>query len=258
MLAGSSLLNSVSGQPTPRSIGAVDGPLGAAYANTFWWQPIGGSTITPLLGGSLSGNTTLSTAMTFGSATFARYRRALSTSSNAINQPAGFYQSYSRYSRSTTGGWESQFVFSTESQAAGHGVFVGFSTQITAIATADMTTLTNCVGVGYTAADAVGADWSIFNNDGSGAAVKTPITGMTRSSSTGYRMTISCPADANPSVTITIYNAVSGAIVLAPTVISSELPAINTAIAAGAQGYTGASTTGLIVGLASMYITTTY
>lgn len=246
------------GVPSAAATGAIPNPV-ASYKNVFWFQPLGSTTLGPNLGGTVTGATTVSTAVTPGSATFNQKRRALSTTTAAINQASGIYQSYARYARSSTGGFEAQFVFSVEgTQATGHGVFCGMSTQTSAATTADMTTLVNCVGVGFTAADAAGADWSLFYNDASGAATKTTITGMTRSSTTGYLMSISCPKGATADITISVYNAVSGAVILAPTVLNTNLPAADTALSPGIFGYTGASTTALVTTMASIYIECDY
>lgn len=255
------MLNSVSALnqsiPDAASAGAIGNPV-SSYKNVFWFQPLGGTTLGTNLGGTMTGNTTLSTAITQGGANINRFRRSLSTTTAAINQPSGIYQSYARYARGSTGGFEAQFVFGVETHAAGHGVFCGMSTNTSALASADITALVNCVGVGFTAADAAGADWSIFHNDAAGVATKTPIAGMPRSSTTPYVLRISCPMGADANATVSVMNALTGAVILAPTLLTTDLPANNAALAPGIQGYTGASTTALVTSMASVYVETMY
>lgn len=261
MLSRTNFVNSFD---TASSAGAIPSPIGSLPGTlghkVFWFQPQGGPTLSTCLGGIFgSGGGTISTAITYGSATFARFRRALSTTTAAINQPSGIIQTYARYARSSTGGFEAQFIFGVEgTQAAGHGVFCGMSTNVAAIASADITTQLNCIGVGFTSVDAAGATWSIVNNDNAGAATMTPIVGMTRSSTTGYRMTISLPPGDAANPTIAVYDAVTGAVILTPTIISSNLPVTGTALAPGIVGYTGASTTALITTMADCYVVTYY
>lgn len=260
MLSRTNFVNSFD---TASSAGAIPSPIGSLPGTlghkVFWFQPLGGTTLGTNLGGTVTGAGTISTAITPGSASYPRFRRALSTSAAAINSASGIFQSYARYARSSTGGFEAQFIFGVEGvQTAGHGAFCGFSPNVAAIASADITTQVNCIGVGFTAADAAGAVWSIVSNDNTGAATMTPITGMTRSSTTGYRMTISMlPGDA-ANATIAVWDAVSGAQILAPTVISSNLPVTGTALSPGIHAYTGAATAAIITSMADIYVSTYY
>ena len=244
----------------PAGIGAVPTPLGS-FKHVFYWTPLGGNTVSGgALGGAFTGQTTISTAITFGATTASRFRRALSTTTAAINQPSGLFQSYARYARAdSNGGWDAQIIFSVEgTHAAGHGVFCGFSPNVTALSSADITTQVNCIGVGFTAADAANANWSIVYNDGSGAATMTPIVGMARSNTAIYRMRISLPRGATAQPTIAVYDAISNATYLAPTTLSSNLPAANTALSPGIHGYTGASSTALVTAMTSIYVECDY
>ena len=67
---------------------------------------------------------------------------------------------------------------------------------------------------------------------------------------------ITCPQGAASNITIAIYNATTGAVVLAPTVLTTKLPVANTALAPTVAMRTdGVITTAPVVSCAGWYIT---
>lgn len=250
--------NFITNIPNAAAVGATLSPLNAvAQTSTrvFWSQPVGGTTISTL-GGVLAGTGTVNTAFTPGTGNnVTRWRRSTSTGASAINSSAGFFTQNTGYSRSSTGGFDARIHFAIEANATGHGAFVGMSTLVAAITTATPSALTNCVGVGFDAADANTGTWFLLHNDGSGGATKTPITGMTRTTTESYVLRIICPQGATANITVSIYNATTGVTILPPTVLTSDLPATNTTLAPGIHMRTdGVITTAAVVSSASIYI----
>ncbi len=246
-----------------QSAGAVPSPTTTGIGSlpaVFWFQPAGGTTLTAVGGvlNSSGAGATVSTAITPASATIGRFRRALNTSSAVAGNAASLLTTYTRWYRGTNGGFEAQIVFGNESNVTGHGTFVGMSTLVAALTSADTTTLVDCVGVGYTAADASAGTWSLMHNDNSGAATRIAIPGMTRSTTDGYILNISCPKGASANITVSIYNLVTGAVILTPTTLTSNLPTANTALSVGVHGHNGAIASSVVVSSPSIYITCDY
>lgn len=244
------------------SAGALPNPVagagGGSLPAVFWMQPYGGTTISPQLGGALGATGTVSTTIAAAGADFTRFRRTRITGAAGAGSSGSIYVSYGRWFRGANGGFEGQLVFGVGSNATGYGAFAGFSTLLTGMTTADVSTLTDCVGVGFSAGDANTGVWKLVHNDASGAATITDIPGMTRSSTAGYVLRVSCPKGASSNITVSINDVVTGAVILTPTVLSSNLPTTNTTLSIGVHSYNGAIAASTIVDAASMYVTCDY
>lgn len=225
-------------------------------AQVYYASPVGGSTNMNVVGGSLStGTSTITTAMVPGAANYTRFRRTRYTGTAAAAVSTGNYVAYSRWFRGAQGGFDATIEFGQGADATGFSAFVGVSTLVAALAV-DPSTLLNCVGVGYNAADAAGGTWFLINNDG-GTAVKTAISGMTRDAVSGYRMRITCPVSATSNITVTIYNAHTGTLIL-NTTLTTSLPVANTGLSIGAHQYTGAIATSPIIDVSKIYVSCAY
>lgn len=239
--------------PSPLSVGGAQG-----ITKVYWAQPIGG-TAQGALGGSNSATGTVSTAVTPGSANFGRFRRTVITSAAGAGSSGSSYTGYARWARGSTGGFEAQLVFGlATANTTGYSAFAGFSQLTAGLTATDITTLLNMVGVGFDAADLSSGTWSLYYNDGAGAATKTPIVGMTRNTTDGFIMKMSCPKGAASNITVSIFNAVSGAVVLAPTVLSSNLPTANVPMAIGVHSYNGAIAAACAIQYNDLYVTCDY
>ena len=220
----------------------------------LYFLPVGGTTLSTF-GGAISGSTTVSTAITPGSSNFGKFRRARGTSAAAINSPGAMTTGYTRWFRGAGGGFDAYFQFGLGANTLGNSAFVGFSTLIAGLTLADPTTLTDCFGIGFVSTDAAAGTWYIINNDSSGVATKTAITGMTRTTGAGYNMRIVCPDGASSNITIIITDALTNAIVLPATTITTDLPTANTLMAIGAHSCSGTVTTASVMDVSKIYVT---
>lgn len=249
--------------PSPAGIGAMPSPTAVGAGSlpaVFWFQPVS-STSLSAIGGIMNvagTGATASTSITPAGANINRFRRTLNTSSAVAGNAASIMTTYTRWFRGTNGGFDAQIVFATESNTTGHGAFVGFSTLTAALTSADTTTLTNCIGVGYSAADLSTGTWNLQYNDASGSASRIAIPGMTRSTTDGYVLRISCPKGAASNITVSISNLLTGATILTPTVITTDLPAADTLMSVGVHAHNGAIASSVIVSSPSVYVTCDY
>jgi hypothetical protein len=242
--------------PTSASVGAIPNPVdGGAYV--FYFQPVGGTTLSTV-GGAITGSTTVSTAITPGSSNFGKFRRARGTSASSINSPGAMTTAYTRWFRGAGGGFDAYFQFSLGANTTGNSAFVGFSTLIAGLTLSDPTTLTDCAGIGFVSTDASTSTWFIINNDSSGVATKTAITGMTRTTGAGYNMRITCPDGASSNITLIITDALTNAIVLPATAISTNLPTANTLMSIGAHTCSGSTSTASVIDVSRIYVTSQF
>lgn len=245
--------------PSATGVGAVINPItnGINIPSVFWAQPVGGTT-QGAIGGAMGAGGTVSTTINPGVANFSRFRRTRVTGTASAGNTGSMYTAYTRWFRGDGGGFDAQFIFGLGANTTGFSSFVGMSTLTTGLTATDVTTLTNCVGVGFSAGNLNSGTWKIINNDGSGSAVPVDITGMTRSATDGYVMRLICPPGVSSNITISIYNAVTGAVILNPTVLSSDLPVAGTTLAVGVHSYNGAVASSAIIDYASIYVTCNY
>lgn len=238
--------------------GAVPSPFGQVGAGKriLWLQPAGGTTISTF-GGVITISGTVSTSVFPGTGNnLTRWRRTIVTGAAAINAGVSILTAYTAWSRSNTSGFDAQFHFGIESNATGHGAFVGMSTLVANMPTATPSTaLVNCVGIGFDSTDANTGTWFLLYNDGSGSCTKTAIAGMTRSTSQSYVLRITCPQGAASNITVSVINATTKESILAPTVLTTNLPVANTTLAPGVHMRTdGVLTTAPVISAASIYV----
>lgn len=254
---GGNILSTTEQADGSHALNVVMAQLPMRDSQVYYACPVGGSTNMVVVGGTLVSTGTVTTGMTPASATYARIRRTRVTGSAVAGNAAAEQMGYVRWYRGTNGGFDAFVQFGQAADATGFSAFVGFSTLTAAMATADPTTFLNCVGVGYTSADAAGGTWFLINNDGSGVATKTAITGMTRDTTTGYNMRITCPAGASSTITVTITNAHTGASILSTT-LTTDLPAVDTAMSIGANQYNGAVASAATMDVSRIYVSSLY
>lgn len=245
--------------PNPADIGAMPNPL-IDNSSVFYFQPVGGNTLGPFLGGSMSSAGTVTTAITPSATTYGRLRRARSTSASAVNSSGAMYTGYTRWFRGDNGGWDAYIQFGLSANTTGHAAFVGLgpNTAGTTFTNTEATAIINCVGLGFDTTDSSTGTWFILYNDGSGTATKTTATNMTRNITNGYDLRITCPPGTLTNITISVVDALTKAVVVAPTELSTNLPTLATALALNVMTHSGSTSTASAIDLSKVYITCNY
>lgn len=233
---GAAGASSTGSLPSPTGTNGVDGQ------NIVFGQPSSGTNGMLPVGIILQTSGTASTVdPTNGATNNTKFRRSAWASSASAGQNAGIYTSHGRFFRGSTGG----FVFTalvglTTANTTGYQTFVGLCASTSALS-GDPSALVNMIGVGFDAGDASSGTWFLMNNDGSGTATRTAITGMARDTTSLYSVQISMPLGDTASPTVTVLNAVTGASIYSGTV-STDLPAAGTLMALKLEARNGAVT----------------
>ncbi len=166
-------------------------------------------------------------------------------STNVHTSQGGRIRNTSSTANSSLNEWHSTTDFVWRGNAAGRGGFQFFyrfgnavtpstnmkcffglivSAASAPVGTVDPSSFLNCIGIGCDAAD---TNLSIFNNDGSGSATKTPLGSSfpARTTDTLYDVVIIAPANGG-NVTYSVTNLGTGAV--STGTISSDLPSTTT------------------------------
>jgi hypothetical protein len=84
--------------------------------------------------------------------------------------------------------------------------------------------VTNQICVGY---DSTDANLQLMQNDGTGAALETDLL-IPRTAPVVFLLTIDCEPNGNPVISVT--NIYTGAVILAPTTLTTKIPAVSQAL----------------------------
>ena len=223
--------------------------------NIVFWQP-----------GATSGvmNGSIGTAIGAGVAvlptTTNRYtmlRRSVFTVATGINL-MNSYRSENMFSRGTGAGMGGFFFFARfglNVWTPNNRFFVGLALDTTALLTANPSTKFNLLGFGVDQGD---TEFSFIHNDGSGTAVKEPITGIGLATYNAYDAYIYC----KPGDTTAYYRLddITAGVTLVDTSVTGDLPVnttmLNAVCAIGSGSNAGAAAAS--IGLNRMYIESDY
>ena len=223
--------------------------------NIVFWQP-----------GATSGvmNGSVGTAIGAGIATlptttnrYTMLRRSVFTVATGINL-MNSYRSENMFSRGTGAGMGGFFffaMFGLNVWTPNNRFFVGLALDTTALLTANPSTKFNLLGFGVDQGD---TEFSFIHNDGSGTAVKEPITGIGLATYNAYDAYIYC----KPGDTTAYYRLddITAGVTLVDTSVTGDLPVnttmLNAVCAIGSGSNAGAAAAS--IGLNRMYIESDY
>jgi len=223
--------------------------------NIVFWQP-----------GATSGvmNGSVGTAIGAGIATlptttnrYTMLRRSVFTVATGINL-MNSYRSENMFSRGTGAGMGGFFFFARfglNVWTPNNRFFVGLALDTTALLTANPSTKFNLLGFGVDQGD---TEFSFIHNDGSGTAVKEPITGIGLATYNAYDAYIYC----KPGDTTAYYRLddITAGVTLVDTSVTGDLPVnttmLNAVCAIGSGSNAGAAAAS--IGLNRMYIESDY
>lgn len=233
----------------------------ALHGNSiFMISPSSGTTAPNVLGGTLSTAATMSLQFAAGSSNrwTATARKRFQTSTTAGNQ-SGMRTAYGQWFRGSAagfGGFWFRAQLGAQINLNGGQKFVGLCASTGALA-GDPSALTNMCGIGYDAGDASSGNWYFMRNDGSGAATKVDLgTDVARSTSVGWDLTMGL-APGGSDLYVRVENLNTGVVAL-QTTYSTDLPAVNTALAFKADVRNGAVAAADNLEVAKAYIESDY
>ncbi len=121
------------------------------------------------------------------------------------------------------GGFFAFFRFSQAANVLGHQTFIGLAGSLLALA-GNPSALTDMVGIGYDAADAISSGWYVMRNDASGAATKVALgAAAPRDTTTVLDLTIYAPPNGS-SIGVRVYNQTTQTVALDNAIYTTDLP----------------------------------
>lgn len=186
---------------------------------------------------SAGGSAATAVSPTYPGTFFTRRHRARVLSTAVAGTAGSLRTNLALWALSSTpneGGFAAVFRFGLNAVAATNRVFVGFSTTTAALAAGtDPSALLNLIGVGCDAAD---AGLSIMHNDGSGAATKIPLTAATFPVTTSpatyfYELTLYASSGGGQKFRWAVRRLNDNKLEEG-VVVSTNMPAVDTALAA--------------------------
>jgi hypothetical protein len=195
--------------------------------NVMLWQPSVGTVAGTILGNTFTSVGTVShpTLASTNMQTAMRRTNWVSTATTATitNGIRGNVAQVWRGNSTNLGGFFSFFRFSQNTNVLGHQTFIGLAGSL-AVLGGDPSGLTDMIGIGYDAADAINSGWQIMRNDASGAATKVALgASAPRDTSTVLDLTIYAPPNAS-FICVRVYNQSTQAVVLDNAIYTTDLP----------------------------------
>lgn len=240
----------------------MDFQTGLARGSVSIWKPIAGSANINVFGSAAAPGLTGTATAAFASAAN-RYGRIPKieylVTVAAINAVAGFRTFHTYVSIGASSAGEGGFYFhgvfgpATGVSVATSRCFFGLTASVAAPTDVEPSTLTDCIGVAWDAAD---ARLQIMHNDAAGSCTKINLgasfTVPTVDRTSLYSLELYSPPGTTQSVSYTITDLISGA--TATGTITTNLPSDSTLLAL--RGYLSVGGTNSVVGLAlsSLYL----
>ena len=223
--------------------------------NFFMWCPASSTTTGQMLGNAIGTAGTVSHPTLASTNMQTSMRRTQWESAAAASSGAGIRGSMTQVWRGNAanmGGFFAVFRFSQNLNTLGHMAFVGLANSIAAL-TANPSSLTNMIGLGFDSGDAVASGWQLMRNDASGTATKVALASAPRDTSTVFTLSIYCPANSS-GITVRLYNDTAQSVILDNVTYTTDLPDSATFLTFHAQQYTGAITTACRFQLNRIYV----
>ena len=233
----------------------------ALHGNAVFSVTPATSTTIPLAsGGVLTASVTISHVQTFASANrWQATRRARIQTSTTAGTTSGIRTAYGQWFLGNAAGFGGFFFraqLGMNINLAGGQKFVGLCAS-TAGLTTDASALLNMIGMGYDAADLNTGNWFLMRNDGTGIATKVDLgSGAARNINDGYDLVMYAKPNA-AEVFVRIINLQTGAVVL-DTSYTTDIPAVNTALAFKCECRNGAVAAADNIEIAKCYIESDY
>lgn len=258
----------VAGRHLPKIIGpsGIDTVLqiGLDGNSVAMFAPANGTTAPTQWGITLTTATTISHQQTIASANpFQATRRTRFTSAATAAASTGCRTAYGQWYLGNAvgfGGFFFRTQFGSSTNINGSQAFVGLCASTAALATTAgaVSALLNSIGVGFDTTDANTGSWNLIRNDGTGTATKVSLGADALRSNTTHGYDLIIHAKPNSSeIFVRIVNLHTGVTVL-DTSYTTDIPAVNTALAFKAETNNGAVASAVTLDLAKGYITSDF
>ena len=233
----------------------------ALHGNSvFLVTPATSTTIPLVTGGVLTASVTISHQQTIASANrWQATRRTRIQTAATAGTTSGIRTAYGQWFLGNAAGFGGFFFraqFGMNINLAGGQKFVGLCAS-TAGLTTEASALLNMVGMGYDSTDASTGNWQFMRNDGTGAATKVDLgIGAARNTNDGYDLVMFAKPN-TAEVFVRIINLQTAAVVL-DTSYTTDVPAVNTALAFKCECRNGAVVAADNIEIAKCYIESDY
>lgn len=218
--------------------------------NVMLWQPSVGTTAATA--GTILGNTytsvgtvshpTLTSTNMQTSMRRTQWASAATTAATTCGIRGNVPQVW-RGNAANLGGFFAFFRFSQSTNILGHQTFIGLAGSLVVLG-GDPSALSDMVGIGYDAADAINSGWQVMRNDASGAATKVALgAAAPRDTSTVLDLTIYAPPNSS-FIGVRVYNQSTQTVALDNAIYTTDLPTSTVFLNFHVQNRVGAAAAG--------------
>lgn len=228
----------------------------------FMLAPASGTTAPVVWGGTLTTVATMSMptlASTNNWTAIQRKRFQTAVTAASLTGMRTAYTQWWRGNANGRGGFFFRCQFGQQLNITGAQAFIGLCASTGALATTAgaVAALVNTIGMGYDTTDANTGNWFLYRNDATGVATKLNLgVGAARNAVDAYDLMIFCRpySTTEQNIWVQITNIVTGAVVLAATELTTDLPVATTFLAMKAEINNGAVAAAANLEVSKLYV----